>query len=331
MHEVGAWLKSLMWCLLAAFVFVLFVGATRMRPPASTIGALVIVLVTLRTITRMPGLGHAGEWLQIRYRQRRRSRSVMRGRYVPHTMRPPPHARLADGTNGYRLMDELAAHHRAGVELDAALTGRTATREDLLEWILQVSASLSRIVAEQAGRAPARPADEFSTLASDIALVDADSSVRTVALLRRYLALTLNYVSEVRKAMPDYIEASGQSRPAPQYNQTFNAPVNQAAMKIENNSSTISTEITGGDSEMVTALRAIEAAIRAEPELSDGQRLELLDNLGDLTDAANASPEGRRRGRIRAALDAITNAATAGTELNRAVEAWGGVLGGLMS
>jgi hypothetical protein len=105
----------------------------------------------------------------------------------------------------------------------------------------------------------------------------------------------------------------------------------QFAAQIANINSTIAGVVQHGDAEVARALQALEQAVLAQSGLGDGERQDLLDNIEYLAQAGQAPPEKRNRGLVKSVIAALTTAATAGTELGKAIEVWGSVLHRLVS
>lgn len=82
----------------------------------------------------------------------------------------------------------------------------------------------------------------------------------------------------------------------------------------------------GGADDLRTALDALTAAVGADPDLADTQRAELLENVEFLVSAADAAPEHRKRGVIKAVLAQIGAAAATATQVYTAWQDWGPVI-----
>ncbi|GAA3846648.1 hypothetical protein GCM10022403_092940 [Streptomyces coacervatus] len=122
------------------------------------------------------------------------------------------------------------------------------------------------------------------------------------ALRRAYMALGLAYLEGVEQRVSDCAEASGQIGPQPPVSFTFNnSTVNggQFAAQLANIDSTIAGVVQNGSSDIGEALKALTQAVLSQEDLGDTERSDLLDNVGELAQAAQSPPEERRRGVIR--------------------------------
>ncbi|OIJ63647.1 hypothetical protein [Streptomyces mangrovisoli] len=104
----------------------------------------------------------------------------------------------------------------------------------------------------------------------------------------------------------------------------------QFATQIENINSTIAGVVQQGSPQLAEALQVLRQAVQDQGGLGDDERADLLDNVGYLAQAAQTPPERRNRGLVRSVLAALTVAASSGEEVRRAMEAWGGVLHGIL-
>jgi hypothetical protein len=122
-------------------------------------------------------------------------------------------------------------------------------------------------------------------------------------------------------------ETPEQGPPEPRVSMDFRGSIiGQVGAKIANIDSTIGGVSHSGDSKVADALQALVEAVQAQHELAAEQRQDLLDNIEYLAQAAQSPPEKRSRGMVKAALEALTAAATTSTELSKVVDAWGSVL-----
>lgn len=153
-----------------------------------------------------------------------------------------------------------------------------------------------------------------------------------------YVAIAVNYLAEVLELMPAYAEASGQGKrrdPVTVYGNVgaINSEVNNSNVSVADTVNNIGTTIKviadRGHSNVAAAIRALAEAIQHDPDLAEDLRGQLLDNVADVADAVAAPDEPRKRSRARAAVTAITNAASASSQLAQAVSNWHDVLGKL--
>jgi hypothetical protein len=105
----------------------------------------------------------------------------------------------------------------------------------------------------------------------------------------------------------------------------------QFAAQIANIDSTIAGVVQHGSPDMAAALRALEQAVMTQDNLDEDQRRDLLDNVGYLAEAAQATPQKRNRGIVKSVLAALKLAAISGGALNQAMDAWGEILHKLVS
>jgi hypothetical protein len=134
-----------------------------------------------------------------------------------------------------------------------------------------------------------------------------------------FLRIGIAYLQEVSKRMPDYAESAQEQPPV---TMNFNGDVygGQFAGLINNINSTINGIAQSGRQEVADALQSLEQAVLADRSLGDADRQDLLENVADLVEVAQTSPAERRRGRFRAALDAIKSSAETGTALAKALQ-----------
>jgi len=258
---------------------------------------------------------------------------------IPDDIHPPRYGRLEDGVLSRLLAEDLAAQINAGRALEASLAAGTPTSLTVQDWIENVAGSVDGLTGNVnvpgvlAGLTPA-VRDGFARLTSGASGCDNPVIADAGALGRAYLALGLAYLEEVKVRMPDYAEASGQAAPESRVSMTIKGGtvyVGQFAGQIANIDSTIAGVVQQGSPDMADALKALEQAVMSQEDLDEEQRRDLLDNVGYLAEAAQASPEKRNRGIIKSVLSALKIAATSGAELSSAMDAWGGVLHRLLS
>lgn len=246
---------------------------------------------------------------------------------VPREHHPPRYAHIKDGLLARLVAEDLAAHIASGYTLDEILRTGHPYKRHVVDWRDQAVRMLEYSM----------PGEGVSLGLLEITHGVIDCLSLAVAkpyeLGRAYLALGLIYLEEVQEKMPDYAEQSGQGASEPRVSMSFtggNFYGGQFAAQIANIDSTIAGIVQQGGSEVADALKALERAVLSQAGLSDDQRQDLLDNVGYLAEAAQTPPERRNRGIIRSVLSALTMAAVGGEELNRAMEAWGHVLRGLL-
>ncbi|MFD5146460.1 hypothetical protein [Streptomyces sp. NPDC058401] len=126
-----------------------------------------------------------------------------------------------------------------------------------------------------------------------------------------YLAITLNYLTEVSFQMQEYTNRSGMGEPSRPVTIHGNVGAVNIADTIQFIGSNVAAIMERGDDRSAAAIDALNAAIQQETALSDQQRAELLDNLADVSAAAANPDERPLRTRARLALSAIANAGTA--------------------
>jgi hypothetical protein len=83
------------------------------------------------------------------------------------------------------------------------------------------------------------------------------------------------------------------------------------------------TAISENFPDLAKALQELGQAVLDAASLDEQRRTELVENIDDLSEQARHAPEQRKRGRLRAAIDAISAVATPGTQLHTAWDAWG--------
>jgi hypothetical protein len=258
---------------------------------------------------------------------------------IPDDIHPPRYGRLEDGVLSRLLAEDLAAQINAGRTLEASLAAGTPTSLTVQDWIENVAGSVDGLKGNVtvpgvlAGLTPA-VRDGFARLTSGASACDNPVIADAGALGRAYLALGMAYLEEVQVRMPDYAETSGQAAPESRVSMTIKGGTfygGQFAVQIANIDSTIAGVVQQGSPDMADALKALEQAVMSQEDLDEEQRRDLLDNVGYLAEAAQASPEKRNRGIIKSVLSALKIAATSGAELSSAMDAWGGVLHRLLS
>lgn len=126
-----------------------------------------------------------------------------------------------------------------------------------------------------------------------------------------YLAIALNYLTEVSFQMQEYTNRSGMGEPRRPVTINGNVGAVNIADTIQFIGSNVAAIMERGDDRSAAAIDALNAAIQQETALSDQQRAELLDSLADVSEAAANPDERRLRTRARLALTAIADAGTA--------------------
>lgn len=140
-----------------------------------------------------------------------------------------------------------------------------------------------------------------------------------------YIAIAVNYLAEVYRLMPKYAQDSGQGTPRDQVTVfgnvgAINSTVSQSTVTAAGSAEGGNLTLNARDAELADAVRALRAAIQREPTFSEDKRAQLLDNVADITDAADTH-EPRKINRAKAAIDAITAAAGTSVHLLQAVDA----------
>ncbi|MBF6331747.1 hypothetical protein [Nocardia transvalensis] len=250
---------------------------------------------------------------------------------VPTRVHPPRHAHLRRGVNARVLEEQLAAHRTHAEQLAASMRSAAPSLPAIRLWAGEVRDLLEGLELP-ADRRPLL-AIQFQDIVKGIDAAEGPLVADPAALLRAYLALGQHYLSEVGENMSDYAEASGQSaRGGITISISGGTVYNpQFAETITNIDSNIVTIAQHGDSDIAKALQNIGSAVLGDPGLDDERRQELLDNVEYLAQNAQQPPEKRNRGMIKSALAALNTAATAGTELGKAVTTWGEVLNGILT
>jgi hypothetical protein len=81
-----------------------------------------------------------------------------------------------------------------------------------------------------------------------------------------------------------------------------------------------------GNTAAADAIQALAEAIQRDPELADDRRAELLDNVADVADAVADPVAPRKLSRAKAAMNAITSAASVSSHLAQTVGNWHDIL-----
>lgn len=249
---------------------------------------------------------------------------------------PPRYARLHEGINESLYVQdlerevELGRHYaqHLGQFLDLFPSDRIDLEPDIDRWIEECTQLLRGIkVPDNSLDAGRDPAKDFQSWVPNwkacYSNLIADKSSFAVSII----SLGVNYLEEVQKNMPDYLESDQN----PQYAITINGGTiyGPVAMKIEAINSTIAGVMEQGAADLGKALKALEEAILADTTNNEELRQDLLDNLEVLAEEAQAEPRDRKRGIIKSTLASLKNAALSGPEIAKALEAWGQVLSGI--
>ncbi|NQE86270.1 hypothetical protein [Nocardia terpenica] len=243
---------------------------------------------------------------------------------VPDEIHPPRHGYVNKGMLGRLVAADITDHIDDAWKQVARLSNNSEPRS-IGPWIAEVSNSLTKGLSGEVRH-------RFNLLTRDAARVD-EFIDWDPDPIRAYYILCINYLTEVQERMSDYAESAGQGRLEPTHSVNFHGGTfygGQFASQIANIESSISTVVNQGDSRLGEALATIEQAVLEEPNLGEQDRSDLLESVEYLADAARTPPEKRSRGMMKAALAAITTAATTGTQLNQAMESWGSVLHGIL-
>ncbi|MGW1776363.1 hypothetical protein [Streptomyces sp. NPDC002104] len=144
---------------------------------------------------------------------------------------------------------------------------------------------------------------------------------------RIFVSLSLNYMVEVLRSMPDYADHSGEN--VPKSGITIQAGVVQIANTLNNIGSNVAAVMQRGDTQSAEAINALSAAVQADPDLDPQVRAEQLENVAEVA-AAMADPDaGGNRRRGRNALAALTAAVGASSQVTQAIGQWQHVFGSL--
>lgn len=237
---------------------------------------------------------------------------------------PPRHARISEEVNGRVMMADLDSLIASGRELERRFDDSELAASLVVDWIANTSRTLYECMREF------DPGGQIRRVQYDLRAIT-NPHIRNADLLTRAcLVVAINYFSEVRNRMPDYLEGAGKS-PQTSYSinisgGTIHGPV---AMKLDAINSTIAGIIQEGSAEVGKALEDLKEAILVDTVDDEEMRQDLLDNLEALTEEANSAPNERKRGVVRSILASFKNAALSGPEVARVMEAWSQILTGL--
>ncbi|MFE2288086.1 hypothetical protein ACFXDJ_28455 [Streptomyces sp. NPDC059443] len=137
---------------------------------------------------------------------------------------------------------------------------------------------------------------------------------------RIFVSLSLNYMVEVLKSMPEYADHSGEN--VPKSNITIQAGVVQIANTLNNIGSNVAAVMQRGDTQSAEAINALSAAVQADPDLDPQGRAEQLENVAEVAEAMADPDAGGNRRRGRNALAALTAAVSASSQVTQAIGQW---------
>jgi hypothetical protein len=145
-----------------------------------------------------------------------------------------------------------------------------------------------------------------------------------------YVDIALGYLTEVRAAMDKYAQDSGRQ---PGDRITVVVGRNDGNVNIKSSIGSITTTLAPvterGDTDLADAIRALGEAVRRDPDLTDGQRQEVLHHVEDLAEAAAEPGNERNRSRAKAGWAAVVEAAKGAAQLAQTVNTCHEVLGKL--
>ncbi len=141
-----------------------------------------------------------------------------------------------------------------------------------------------------------------------------------------YVTIALNYLTEVHHNMPTY-RRDAENRPGNHVTigENFHGVfVNDSQVdKIIN---VLQPVTARGDEDLTTAITALANAVRADPDVADDERSELILDVQDIAEAAAEPDNNRKRARATEALEAVTKAAKTAAQLGQTVTTWHEVL-----
>jgi hypothetical protein len=126
-------------------------------------------------------------------------------------------------------------------------------------------------------------------------------------------------------------ESAKEKGPVPSYiTYRFSGPVGQLiageGQTVRNINSHIAAVVGLGQENVGEALLRLSEATLADPQLDDSSRAQILESIEDLADAAEASPNERKSGRIRGAIEVIGQMAGVATQLGEVWNQWGPII-----
>lgn len=126
-------------------------------------------------------------------------------------------------------------------------------------------------------------------------------------------------------------EQAKAKEPAPSYiTYRFSGPVGQLiagqGQTVKNINSHIAAVVGMGQEALGEAFLKLSEVTLNDPQLDDSSRAQILASIEDLADAAEASPDERKHGRIRGAIEMIGQVAGVATELGEVWNQWGPVI-----
>lgn len=241
---------------------------------------------------------------------------------VPKEIHPPRYGKVGNGVLSRLLIEDLEAVLAEGQALATWLAEGSSQRAALKHWREHVSADLLSKLSPDVSSA-------FSGILKYADRYSHDFVADKDRLAAAYLAISLNYLEEVRDRIEVYAEASGQVKAAPSISMVVNGGVvysAQVAAEINNTNASIAKISRQWNGEVADALKALQGATLSEDIFSDEQRKEILEYIDFLAKAAQAEPEKRASSVVRSVLKALGVAAAGGTELEHALAAWDQVL-----
>ncbi|WP_458687300.1 hypothetical protein [Nocardia tengchongensis] len=273
-----------------------------------------------------------------------------RGEYYPDSA--PRYARLRDGISFKHFSDDLLRSINLGetvkdvLRLKISPGSRTHTDprgridgtqghafvEHLVGHWVEPAAQLLRgiQISEYSPDFKRNPPDDFRRTVQGWMAYKNPFTVNPLTLAKTFIGFGTDYLREVQKNMPDYLESSG-INPTSQYSinihgSTINGPV---AMKLDAINSTIAGILNQGSADLGKALETLKEAILTDTTDDPELRQDLLDNLETVAGATQSPPASRDRAGLKAILKVFKTAALSGPEVAKAMEAWGHVLAGL--
>ena len=250
---------------------------------------------------------------------------------------PPELLPLVQRPDEAKLRDHMSAEAMTG-QLDRFITQTTALRDAALvgawpgpfgaDWSLDgdlLDGFVTKEIRDRFTRATAGFDSVARWNATDIA---PDSHAR---IYLAYVAIALNYLTEVREHMDKYARDSGQ-KPGDQI-MVHVDKMSHSSVTVKSTIRDIITTLAPvadrGDTGLADAIKALTEAIRQDPDLAEDDRKQLLHHVEDIAEAAAEPGEERKRSRAKAALGAVTEAAKSAAQLAQTVNTWHDVLGKL--
>ncbi len=227
--------------------------------------------------------------------------------------------------------DELGKRVEMGSALLRDLENPTGQldklKEDIRRWRTYNSTWLARVFTTR------EVADRYGYVGLQfVAAYGPTDYWREVADLRERVKTDTDWLEGLAEELPLYVRSASDHEDGSKEDRTVGA--RNARVNIQNygtigqlNSAetlrNIDHHISAvGNQELAQGLEALKQAIRDDPSLNDPGRQELLDNVDDLAEAAGAAPHDRKRGRITAAIAAITAGAEGLTKVKEVADSW---------